>query len=80
MAKTHLVANAQEGLKKSEIQGYLAENIPRSLTYEKNNYTVSITTERHNHQTFYLSELKGHLHVQRKLPRLLKYYLSPSSV
>ena len=39
-AKTYLVANAQEGLKKSKVQGYLAENIPRSLTYEKNNYTV----------------------------------------
>ena len=34
----------------------IAANIPRSLTYEKNDYTV-----------------------KRKLLRLLKYYLAPSS-
>jgi hypothetical protein len=79
-AKTYIVANAQEGLKESKIQGYLAANIPRSLTYEKKNYTVTITAERRNHQKFYLLELEEHFHVQRKLPRLLKYYLSPSSV
>ena len=65
-AKTYLVAKAQEELNELII--------PLSLTYEKNNYTVTIlSNECPNHY-------KEHLNVSRKLLRLLKYGLASSSV
>jgi hypothetical protein len=62
-------------------QSYIAANIPLSITYEKNNYTITIwAKDALIIIKIYLTKLEEQLNVSKKLSRLLKYYLAPPSV